>query len=524
MAYREVRVMDIEQVIRRWVAGDAIRSIGRATGLDRNTVRRLIRLAQAQGLRVGETIGDEQVESIRKQMGRPGGQVETSVAAEQLGRHRERIEKWLGEDKLVLTKVHELLERENVRVSYATLYRFARKVCGLKTTSRLAVRRQESEPGEVAEVDFGRLGLFQELGSNRPRVLWGFIMTMNHSRLSCIVPTFGQNVESVIECFEKAFEFFEGCPRRIVIDNFKSAVDKADRYAPRFNKTFLEYAKYRGFLPDAARVRHPKDKPIVENTVRYVRERFWKGETYVDIDEVWRRSQHWCREVAGRRIHGTTRSVPIEVFDREERPALLPLNGPRFDTPQWAQCKVHPDHHIRFRQALYSVPTRWIGCRMDVRADRSLVRIYNRGELIKTHPVQQPGKRSTDYADFPEERAPFARRWPDFYQKKAELIGEHAAMFTLKLLEGDYPWAHLRQAQKLLRLAERYGAERLNQACERALRFELIDVRGVERILQQALEHDPTPEAIHGEAQTLPLKFLRPADHFAHGEKGGSSC
>ena len=161
---------------------------------------------------------------------------------------------------------------------------------------------------------------------------------------------------------------------------------------------------------------------------------------------------------------------------------------------------------------------------MDVRGDRSLVRIYNRGELIKTHPVQQPGKRSTDYADFPEERAPFARRWPDFYHKKAELVGEHAAMFTAKLLEGDYPWAHLRQAQKLLRLAERYGAERLNHACQRALRFELIDVRGVERILQQALEQDPTPEAIHGEPQKLPLKFLRPADHFAHGEKGGSSC
>src|SRR4030095_7949323 len=76
---------------------------------------------------------------------------------------------------------------------------------------------------------------------------------------------------------------------------------------PRFNKTFLEYANYRGFLTDAARPRHPKDKPIIENGVRYARERFWKGETFIDLDDVWRRSQRWCRDVAGRRIHGTTR-------------------------------------------------------------------------------------------------------------------------------------------------------------------------------------------------------------------------
>jgi transposase len=524
MAYREVRVMDIEQVIRRWAAGDGIRAVVRATGLARNTVRRLIRLAEIHGLRIGDAIGSEHVEAIRKQMARPGTPVHGSAAEEQLSAHRERIEAWLANDKLVLTKIHELLGREGVQVSYAALYRFARKFCGLARTAAIAVRRRESEPGEVAEVDFGRLGLFQELGSNRPRLLWAFIMTLNHSRLTCIVPTFGQDLPSVIECFERAFEFFGGCPRRIVIDNFKSAVDKADRYAPRFNKTFLEYAQYRGFLPDAARPHHPKDKPIVENTVRYARERFWKGETFLDIEDVCQRAQLWCREVAGRRIHGTTRCIPMEVFQRDEQPALIPLTGARFDTPHWAQCKVHPDHHIRFRQALYSVPTRWIGCTMDVRGDRSLVRIYNRGELIKTHPIQQPGRRSTDYADFPQHRAPFAMRWRDFYVKKAELVGQHVGSFTTKLLDGEFPWAYLRQAQKLLRLVDRYGTDRVDRACERALRFELIDVCGVERILENALEADPTPDVIQGQVQELPLKFMRPAEHFAHDVKGGSSC
>jgi transposase len=517
--------MDIEQVIRRWTAGEAIRAIARATGLDRNTVRGLIGIAKKTGLKPGDRATEEQLQLLQKHAGRPGARPHTSEAEQQLQAHRHRIQAWLNEDRLVLTKIHELLGREGIVTSYAALYRFARKWCDFGR-SLTTVRRRETEPGEVAEVDFGRLGLFQELGSGRQRVLWAFLMTMSYSRFSCLVPTFGQDLHSVIDCFERAFEFFGGCPRRIVVDNFKAAVETADRYTPRFNKTFLEYANHRGFLPDAARPRHPKDKPIIENGVRYARERFWKGETFIDLDDVWRRSQRWCRDVAGRRIHGTTRAVPVEIFEKEERAALIPWQAPRFDTPQWAQCKVHPDHHIRFQQALYSVPTRWIGCTMDVRGDRSLVRIYNRGELIKTHQRQAPGKHSTDYADYPEQRAPFAMRWPDFYRKKAQDLGEHAGHFVERLFEGEFPWSRLRQAQKLIRLAERYGAERVDHACQRALRFELVDVRGVERILQQALEQDPSPDAVHGQPQELPLKFLRPADHFAHSQtsKGGSSC
>jgi len=513
--------MDIEQVIRRWSAGESIRSIARATGLDRNTVRRLIRRAKE----CGEVSIEKQVEQlVQQQAGRPGAMAGAGEAEQRLQPVQAQIQQWLDQDHLQLTKIGELLVRQGITVSYSSLQRFARKFCGWGSGSAIVVRRRDSEPGEVAEVDFGRLGMFHDLGSNRPRQLWAFVMTMNHSRLSCVVPTFGQDLKSVIACFERAFEFFGGCPRRIVIDNFKAAVDQADRYAPRFNLTFLEYANYRGFLPDAARPRSPKDKPVVENAVRYIRERFWKGEAFIDLHDVQRRAEHWCREVAGRRIHGTTRAVPVEVFEREERSKLIPLAGERFDTPQWGQCKVHPDHHIRFQQAMYSVPTRWVGCTVDVRSDRNLVRIYNRGQLIKTHPRQQAGKRATDYSDFPEACALFAMRWPNFYVHKAQDIGQHAVTFTEKLLEGEFPWARLRQAQKLLRLADRYGSERVDRACERALRFELIDVRGVERILQQALEQDPTPDAVHGQPQELPLKFLRPADHFAHRSDGGSAC
>lgn len=513
-------MIDVDQVMRRWVAGEAMRVIARATGLDRNTVRRIVRLAVEAGVQRAEPWPEAgQLEAIQQRMGRPGSALATSEAEQRLLPQLEQIQTWLENDHLLLTKIHKLLGREGLAVSYSALYRFARKRCNFGGPT-VTVRRAECEPGEMAEVDFGRLGLLQELSSKRFRVVHGFILTLGYSRLSCVIPVFRQDLPTVIDCFERAFEFFGGCSRRIVIDGMKACLDLADPYTPRFNRAFLEYANYRGFLPDPARPGHPKDKPLVERSVPYVRERFFKGETFIDLDEVARRALVWCREVAGRRIHGTTRRVPLEVFDTEEKTALIPLVRERFDPPVWVPCKVHPDHHVRFRSALYSVPTRWIGCRVEVRGDRSLVRIYARGELIKTHARQAPGGRSTDYSDYPDHRAPYALRWPDHYHHRARLLGAAAGEFADQLLTGEFPWSRLRQAQKLLGLAERYGGDRLNAACRRALDFQLVDVHRVQRILEQQLESQAEPQPTVGHQSPLALKFLRPADHFAHSPGG----
>ena len=210
----------------------------------------------------------------------------------------------------------------------------------------------------------------------------------------------------------------------------------------------------------------------------------------------------------------------MEVFETEEKPALIPLRPERFVIPQWGTCTVHPDHHVHFNYALYSVPTKYVGKDVDVRSDGALVRIYYGGEVIKTHAQQRRGGRSTDYDDYPKERAPYAMRYPDFYRKKALEIGPSVGAFANRLLEGEFPWSRLRQAQKLLRLAERYGSQRINIACERALSFDLIDVYRLERILQLALEKDPVAPT----ERSLPplqqkLRFLRPSDHFCHQPK-----
>ncbi len=145
---------------------------------------------------------------------------------------------------------------------------------------------EESAPGEVAEMDFGRLGLVEEPETSRRRVVWALIVVLAYSRHSFVWPTFSQKLVDVIEGVEAAWAFFEGVPNYLVIDNFPSAVAGVDPLHPRLTRGFLEYSQHRGFIADPARVRHPRDKPRVERGVPYVRERFFKGGEFTGLADM----------------------------------------------------------------------------------------------------------------------------------------------------------------------------------------------------------------------------------------------
>jgi transposase len=520
MGYRELNRMEIEEVVRRWQVGESQRAIARSTGLARETVRKYLTAAIRLGLSAtGPPPAESQLTRLRR-LGVVAAQAVDRVAPQQamLEPYREQIATWLDQDHLLLTRIQELLE-PHVEVKYTTLRRFVRQA-GLWKQPRSTVRMAPSAPGEVAEMDFEKLGTLIDPVTGKRQVVHGLLVILVYSRYAFLWPLIQQTVEATIEGLEQAWRFFGGLPVRLVLDNFPAAVAGPDALNPRPTRAFVEYSQARGLLLDPARVRSPRDKPHVEAGVKYARERWWKGGQFRDLEDARRQAERWCRDVAGVRVHGTTRRLPRIVFEDEERTQLQPYDGVPYDVPLWRDVTVHPDHHVSIQYALYSAPSTTCppGTKLEARCDRALIKLYRAGELVKVHPRKAKGGRSTDPDDYPVERTTYAMRAPDRVIEQARQLGPNVGQFTARLLEGPFPWSKLRQGQKLLRLGERYTPPRLDAACARALGFDLVDVRRLERILVLALEHEgqPTPPADQ-RVQPLPNgRFARPGSAFDH--------
>lgn len=523
MAYREVAMWEILAVLERIGRGESQTAVARVTGHCRKTIRRYVRTAKSLGWEVGTDPPSEALAAEVLLRHKPSGERSRGEVEEELLPHLDAIRGWLtpkpGEKRgLRLTKVRQLLERQGTRVPYSSLHRFATKHCGFGKSQRTTVRIAECEPGELAEVDFGRLGLVPDPETGRRRVAWALSVVLVHSRHQYVHVTFSQKLPDVVKGLEDAWLWFGGVPRRVAIDNMKTAVVKADRYDPIFQRTFEGYARHRGFVIDATRSRDPTGKPHVERGVPYIRESFFRGESWINLEHVQRDAVRWCLQTAGTRIHGTTRQRPLAVFENVERACLLPCEGERFDTPHWGQYKVHPDHHINYQKALYSVPHAFLGRTAWVQGNGKLVRIYVDGTLVKTHPRRSPGGRSTDHDDYPAELTPYTLRDPQRMIRQAQGHGPNIGRFMEDLLSGTVPWAKLRQAQKLLRMGAKYGWLRLDLACRRALAFELINVHRVESILLQDLDQLTLPLDPGTEAKVIPIqpRFQRPPGSFIH--------
>ncbi len=309
--------------------------------------------------------------------------------------------------------------------------------------------------------------------------------------------SFRQTIDDVIAGCEAAWVFFGGVFATVIPDNMKAIVERADPLEPRLNQAFVEYAQSRGFVIDPARVRSPQDKPRVERTVPFVRQSFFAGETFVDLADAQRRAEAWCRQRAGMRIHGTIQARPAEVFRVEEQPRLRPAPSEPYDVPIYTTAKVHRDHHIEVAKALYSVPGNLIGQRVEVRADRTLVRVFARGQLVKVHPRQQPGRRGRPIpTTCPSERTVYAMRDLDHLRRLAAGHGPAIGAFAAALLDTPLPWTRMRQVYALLGLVKKWGAERVEPACASALEHEAVNVGLIGRMLERATENTPTAAAV----------------------------
>ncbi|BDX32246.1 putative transposase [Mycobacterium antarcticum] len=362
------------------------------------------------------------------------------------------------------------------------------------------------------QIDFGYLGMLTDTGDGRRRKVHALIFTAVYSRHMFVWLSYSQTLAAVIAGAQAAWEFFGGVFAVLIPDNLKPVIAAADAVNPG-SPGWLDYAGHGGFLTDPARVRSPKDKPRVERTVQYVRGNFWDGETFTSLEQAQQAATAWCERTAGMRIHGTTCARPVEVFTAEEQRLLLPVPG-AYDVPVFKAVKVHRDFHAEVGKALYSLPEQWIGTTVDVRADSELVKFYHRGTLVKVHPRQPAGGRSTDRNDLPEHKASYALRDLAALIAACASHGPNVGIYAERILDDPLPWTRMRTVYRLQGLVRRYGAERVDRACSLALDLDVVSVNKIASMLERATE-TTTPALPRAVGQSA-TRFSRDPSEFTN--------
>lgn len=524
MAFREVTMVEIKEVLRQWLAGVGKKRIAARLGLDPKTVRRYARAAEACELTAGAgeaALTDDLFGAVVATLGLGSAAHEYGDAWRRCEEQRAFIEGHLKHG-VRLSKVRRLMQRNGTLVPYSTLHRFASSELGFGRP-QVTVPVVDGVPGEELQVDTGWMTLLEPDERGHRRRFRAWLFTPNVSRYRFVYPCLRETTQSAIEAFEAAWEFYGGVFRVAVPDNTRVIVQTADPLEPKIAPAFLEYAQSRGFVIDPARVRTPTDKGRVEKSVRDVRDDCFGGELVRDVEHAREIARRWCEHEYGMRRHSTTHRLPHEHFDIIEKPALLPAPSEPFDVPMWCDPKVQRDHFAQVAGALYTLPTRLIGKRLRARADSQLVRFYDGMTLVKTHARQPKGGRSIDASDFPKERAPYAMRDVTWLQRQAREHGESVGLLAERLLDSPLPWTKMRSVRALLSLCRRYGDTRVEEASARALRHDMTSVNRLARMLALATPPADTPEG----ARVIPLgRYLRPAESFAlrrGGEGGGKS-
>jgi transposase len=512
-------MIDVIEILQHWHAGRPKTVVAASLGVDPKTVRKYVAAAEAAGLSPGgpplrrtewAALATDWFPELVDAKAR-------SLTWPVIDAHRERIEPLLESN--TVTTVHQRLRDEHgLTASIASFRRYvAIEFADRRAAGKVTVLRPPVAPGEEAQIDYGFLGSWLDPLAERVRRVWAFVMVLACSRHMFVRPVLSMDQQAWVACHVEAFDFFDGCPARLVPDNLKTGVDRPDLYDPRLNRAYGELAVHYGCLIDPARAFKPKDKPRVERQMPYVRDSFWRGRQWASETAMQTAAIEWCRDVAGRRAHrGLDGAAPITVFTAVEAHELRPLPTARFELAVWSTPKVGPDCHVKVGKALYSVPWRLIGRTVDARRSERLVEMFVDGDLVKTHRRIERG-RQTDYSDYPPEKVAFFMRTPVWCRRRAAELGPHVAELIDQLLTVN-ALHRLRSAQGVIGLVDRHDVERLDAACRRAIDVGDPSYRTVKGILAAGTETDAQPAR---QAPTAPAHLHGPQRLFNLDEAAG---
>lgn len=403
--------------------------------------------------------------------------------------HAEKVNKWIESGVQGSTIHQKLVDSYGFTGSYWAVNRYIKSVIASEPGKVSTV--MEFDPGDAVQVDFGSGPLMVDTRTGELRKTWVFVMTLAWSRHMYGEFIWDQSVATWLSCHRRAFEWFNGVPKRVIIDNPKCAITKACYHDPDVQRAYAECAEGYGFLIAPCPVRDPQKKGRVESNVKYIKNAFVPLKEFRSLSDANAQLKEWLVSVAGNRKHGTTRLYPLTQFREVEQELLKPLPDVPPEEAVWAQAKVHGDGHVQFELCRYSVPYTLIRQTVWIRAGDSTVRIYQQHELKATHGrLRHQGGRST----VPEHQPPAAQAYnmqdPQYCLTQAKKVGEYCHLFIERLFASRV-LDNLRAAQGVVGFAKRYGPARLERACCRALTFDNVRYSAIKQILEKGLDELP---------------------------------
>jgi len=486
---RRFEMHQYRQVLSRMRLGESDRQIDASGLMGRRTAAKLRKKATKAGWLGPDKPLPTEAE-LFEALNRP--RAAQARAHSSLEGHRAQIERWV-EEHISGVLIHRTLkQRFGYRGSYSSVRRF---IQGVTETTPRATMVLQFDPGEAAQVDFGAGPEIIDVHTGEVFKTWYFVMTLCWSRHQYAELVHDQSVQTWLGCHRRAFEHFNGVPGKVIIDNPKCAIVRACYYDPQVQRAYGDYAEGYGFLISPCPVADPKKKGRVESGVKYVKNSFGPLREFRSLADANAQLMAWVMGEAGNRCHGTTRQAPLTRFAELERHVLKPLPAVAPECASWSQAKLHGDCHIQFDKAYYSAPWQRIGEPLDIRATETTVRLYCQHELVAVHArASRPGEHRSVDDHLPPNHQAWKMRDPQWCLKQAKAIGPNC-LNLIEALFADRVLDRLRAAQGVIRLGTRYGAARLEAACQRALVFSNITYRSVRVILEKGLDQSTEPQA-----------------------------
>jgi len=374
--------------------------------------------------------------------------------------------------------IHQRLhEQHGLDISYPSV---ARSIERLKKQEVFVPLH--SDPGEEAQVDFGYMGTFRRNG--RPVKVWVFSMVLSHSRYSFYKLVTSQRVDEFLDCHIKAFEYFGGVPRTVKLDNLKSGVTIPDLYEPELQRRYSEFLSYYSCAGIACRPRRPQDKGKVESSIKYVKNNFLKGFDGNGYEDLLCGLKVWNEETCNKRVHGTTRRIPLAVFEQYEKHALLALPPVRYEILEVGSRKVTRLAHVSYRHNYYSVPAAYAGRTVRLESNGTCLKIFDGSTRIALHQVS--GQMDM-YVSLEEHRPDYKKNISrEEYKRLMGSIGPSALLFFEHLL-AEVPTHWSPMTRGILKLKKRFTDVQIDLSCKRALHYRAFSYQQVKRICENEL-------------------------------------